>query len=147
MWETHKGEKYVIKVPLVNAIDVLPSSRVDQPYIDEMLQTQEIQFALKPLLDAMNVKLSTFLFASSSVSCTNFEEGVHPDDWNDDQHDRFVSVVNGVRSYISKRRFSDDNLFHRVKADVGDGEKLSHPNENVIIDATGTIVWIDPFVT
>lgn len=147
IWETHKGVRYVIKVPLANSVDILPALRVDQPYIDEMLQTQEIQTALKPLLDAKNVKLSTFLFASSSVSCTKFEEGEHPDDWNDDQHERFSSVINGVRSYISKRRHSDDSLFYNVIVDAGDGEKLSHPSDNVIIDASGSIVWIDPFVT
>ena len=121
IWKTPNGEKYVIKVPTVDVLDVLPSSRVDQPYIDEMLQTQEVQLALNPLLEEMNVRLSTFLFASSSVSCTKFEKGEHPDDWNDDQHKRFVSVVNGVRSYISKRH-SDDGLFYKVIADAGDGE-------------------------
>lgn len=147
LWERPSGEKYIIKVPRVAPRDVPPTTRLDQPYLDEMLQTQEIAESLRPLSDKKKVRLSTFLFASSSVSCTKFVEGRHPIVWIGDQHERFIAFAKGVRRYISNKRHSDDGLFLMVKVDLGGDEDEASPNNNIIIGADGVMTWIDPFVT
>lgn len=111
-----------------------------QPYMNEMLQIQEMKAELGPLLAKYNVTLPEHLFASGSVSCVRFEEG---DEAREDillrlyNEKLFFKVQDFVRE---KAKMSP--LWENVRVDFISDDHLR--TQNFIKRPDGTLAWIDP---
>ncbi|MBP6884080.1 MAG: hypothetical protein KBC06_02515 [Candidatus Pacebacteria bacterium] len=130
------GKKYAIKTHHTPRVELL-----DQPYINEMLQTQSMAVDLKEKLAALKVRFSTFLFASGQVSCTLYEEGHRPDE---NASATLAALVDIAEEYTFER--SEDPLWHNINID---GLDLSFSTDtdgrNFKQKPDGSLVWVDPF--
>ncbi|MBY0376687.1 hypothetical protein K2P96_01810 [Patescibacteria group bacterium] len=138
------GEMYAIKTHAPKRDDV---SEIHQPYINEMLQTQAVSEDLRDQLASLNVRLSTFLFASGQVSCTKFE---HDDPRMHGKGDLELleKLDNIMRPYIHQQQDIGNNLWENTGIDIPrDFESRSATMiNNFRINRDGVRVWIDPFV-
>jgi hypothetical protein len=132
-------KKYAIKIHLTEITE--GNRKIDQPYINEMLQTQAVATDLKSDLEKISVKMSSFLFASGQVSCTEYEEeeGNRPM-LTYEFLDRLHFIVG---KYLNKKQQKEgDPLWDNIKLDFnGNIEEMAR---NFITKKDGA-VWIDPF--
>ena len=144
LWETSTGGKYILKVPHPKPELIWGIYRVDQPYINEMLITQELAKILQEQSRLSGVTLSTFLFASPTVSCTKFEEGEHPVNW---LHlgKKMKPFSDALRHQVASLKDSGNRLYRDIEADI-DNEPDLPSVRNVILKPDGSMVWIDPVI-
>ncbi len=118
---------------------------IHQPYINEMLQTQELAESLKDEFSRLKVKMNTFIFASGQVSCTLYEE----DDKNYDalSRERLDNIKSVALGHILEQRYEGNPLWDNVDIDLPPPPKgaITALN-NFRTRKDGTLVWIDPFV-
>ncbi|MDP2671204.1 MAG: hypothetical protein Q8P13_01955 [bacterium] len=135
-----KGEKYILKTHRVSAPHYQDAR---QPYINEMLQTQEMAADLKEDFEKLNMRMPDFLFASGQVSLVRFEEGNIPEDslLDTERFKQFAAIAN---RYLSTKE--DQDLWKKIWADDLD-EVLVHETKksNFVETEDGSLVWIDPF--
>jgi hypothetical protein len=136
-------QKYAIKVHLSETAE--GHRKIDQPYINEMLQTQAVAADLKNDLERLGIKMSSFLFASGQVSCTKYEE-------EGDRSNVVVRVVvekitelfNLVDRYINGKKKERNPLWNHIEIDFHMNPETMF--RNFIFKKDGSIVWIDPFL-
>ena len=138
------GEQYAIKT---HAPYMANRKEIHQPYMNEMLQTQELGEYLNKECPELRVKMSSFLFASGQVSCTKFEENTGDESMLD--VDRLKKLQFNSEFYIdNQRRNLKNELWDNVEVDLFIGGPLGYLNmfTNFIKKSDGSIVWIDPFI-
>ena len=130
--------KYVIQT---NTSHKAKFTNYSQPYINEMLQTQELQAQLKKDLEEAEVELSHFLFATPYVSCTKYMPGSESITRKD-----LTPVYNVLRkavNYVSSKHDADDPLWKNVGIDINPGlDQL--PGKNML-QREDKLIWLDPF--
>lgn len=120
------ADKYVIKT-------ANHGNSLAQPYINEMLQTQELAHDMQKEFLAAGVELPRYLFATGQVSCTEFVEGTTP---NPDQAHRATGELHAqVNRYIRRQPRS---LWRGIASDMAN-------RYNYIRRPNGSLVCIDPF--
>jgi hypothetical protein len=142
---TINGKKYAIKTH-TSPIAGIPEAH--QPYINEMLQTQNLGEYLERECPDLRVKMSSFLFASGQVSCTKFED----DDKNYDALNMTMlkQLQFNAAFYIdAQKRHYRNKLWENVDLDfppVGTPKLAVTALNNFRTKSDGTIIWIDPFI-
>lgn len=139
-------EKYAIKI---HAPARDGKADLHQPYINEMLQTQELAETLKSELSDMNISMSEFLFASGQVSCTRYEEKGNREYTSIDLENIRQLKALTLAHIIDKSYPKMDSLWQNIKIDLPVDNKLQFlvtVSRNFRIKQDGTIVWIDPFI-
>lgn len=139
--ETKEG-KYIIKTKLNASGLLFPRMEIDQPYVDEMSQTQSIAEDLKDELLKLKVKMPKFLFASGQISCTLFEE--EEKNMSALTKERVDKLFYLVSRYIETKKKEQDPLWKNIEVDNhGNEETIAR---NFVTKKNGTIIWIDPFL-
>ena len=128
--------RYVVKVPNTDS-----SENVDQPYVYEMLQTQQISRDLGRMMWVRGLSLNRFLLASGQVAIIRYEEGVQPDRGAIEERAR--PLKEAIDSYISFQQTMGNSLWKNIKTDFEDRGVLRLDNFKAKPD--GEIVWVDPF--
>lgn len=120
------GGKYVIKT-------ANQSNDLAQPYINEMLQTQQLAHDLGKDFAAAGVELPRYLFATGQISCTEFVEGTTP------SRDEVDSATEDLRTQVSRYiRRQPRSLWSGITSD------MLNPY-NYIRRPNGSLVCVDPF--
>ena len=117
--------------------------RIDQPYLNEMLQTQSFAKDLVDELRKLHVQMPVFLFASGQVSCTKFYlDSYQRIEENERQNLRELWDI--AQSYIFEQQHQGNHLWEGVELDNPSNYRIA--DRNFIKTEDGTLVWIDPFV-
>ncbi|MFA6016709.1 MAG: hypothetical protein WC744_01320 [Patescibacteria group bacterium] len=129
------SQKYISKTKRPSSKKEEFLSNVNQPYINEMLQTQNLEFDLREELKQFNINLPDYLFASGQVSLVKFEEG--KECYLPSIYDVIRGLEQVVRNYILKQRKSNNKLWNGIVVDSR--------FDNFLEKGDGKIIWIDPF--
>ena len=114
----------------------------NQPYINEMLQTQAIARDLEVELKELKIELSNFLFTSGQVSCTQYEE--EENNYSNFTIPRLTKFFSLISKYIKTKQQQNDPLWKNVVVDSkGNLEDIAR---NFRTKKDGTIVCIDPLI-
>ena len=132
-------EKYAIKTHVTHN---LIRKKIDQPYVNEMLQTQSISQDLKSELEDLNIRMSSFIFASGQVSCTKYEE--KSGDYSKITSFRLTKFFNLLSSYIKKKQKERDPLWQNIIVDSNGN--LETILRNFIVERDEEMVCVDPFI-
>lgn len=141
------GDRYVVKVKKGKTSDNSVKHNYTQPYINEMLQLQEMGAELRELMDKNNVVLPEFLFVSSEVSCVKFEEGKMIV-----QYGVYAGIINRLDSngfsekvieYV-KEKNRKESLWSNIQIDTRKRGKLKY--DNFILRDDHKLAWIDPLL-
>jgi hypothetical protein len=121
--------------------------RPEQPYVNEMLQTQSLATDLKQEFEGLGVELPTFLFASGQIAVREFVEGEMP---RLREYEKLGQTLEPtVSDYIEKQKNENNMLWNNVNLDMFvylPGRKLYDlNNDNWIKKQDGKLVSIDPF--
>lgn len=127
-------DKYVLKTRR-------PGADADQPYVNEMLQVQEIQAELGDVFRFAGVVLPEFLFASGQIACRKYVEGKPPS-----LHELRLQIGSfnpKVEEYLRIQRWAKNPLWKNVHTDLFGHNGLR--TNNFIREPQGKLHWIDPF--
>lgn len=136
------SEKFLIKKTTTDN-----RQKVNQPYINEMLQSQALATDLKSEFDEVRAEMPKFLFATGQVACRKFEEGTEI------EYNEFDSGIQKlapkITQYIKEQQQKGVTLWNNIKQDI----YTSFPPHSTIIPqlnswikkADGKFVCIDPF--
>lgn len=142
-----KGDRYIIKVKRGDISDDALREHYAQPYINEMLQLQEMRTDLHDLMEQNHVSLPEFLFTSSEVSCVKFEEGkmvLQHGDYGELIHQLDRKGFNKkVVEYVGEKRRTEP-LWSNIIVDREKNDQLKY--DNFIFKPDGHLVWIDPLL-
>ncbi len=133
-------ESYVVKI---NAATHIGMARVDQPYINEMLQCQALAQDLQEELAAAGISLPTFMFASGKVSCTEFIAGHQPTEAELMIALRKNNLLRKLTAYLMKKHRTDP-LWKSIEFDLVNSLNDRLKTDNFIKRDDGDLVWIDP---
>jgi hypothetical protein len=115
-----------------------------QPYSMELQQINAVAVELKQQLQAINVRMPTYLLATNQVGLREFVEGDSP------TYQQLLPISNSLADlftrYIRRKKESDDALWKGIHYDIGDEVSGVLKTENFIVDKQGVIVFIDPFI-
>ncbi|MGE5041376.1 MAG: hypothetical protein ACM3IJ_00545 [Candidatus Levyibacteriota bacterium] len=147
MLETPTG-RYVVKKGRESKTEQPSVLNRRQPYINEMLQIQELSEDLRKEIAKKGIFFPTFLFASSHVSCEAYEEGVPVT--SDQQAESIKAFAALVNKTVQKKNSLP--LWRNIEADVikkvtpyGD-KTYEVPLNDLVKRQDGTIVWLDPLM-
>lgn len=137
------GQKYAIKTHVPKKKN--RENDINQPYINEMLQTQSLATDLKIEFNRLKVQMPVYLFASGQVSCACYEEDAKNYGALDKIKIEELKLI--VLDYILEKRLKNDPLWQNIDVDLpADRFKLGLTVlRNFRTKPDGTIVWIDPF--
>lgn len=112
-----------------------------QPYLNELLQIQEISFDMKSDFAKVGIRLPTVYFSSNGISLVKFagDEHLLPDA----EPDGLYELVDNVGKYISQKA-QTNGLWKNIRIDAYDAEGALRWN-NFVKDKQGNITWVDPF--
>ncbi|PIP74568.1 MAG: hypothetical protein CO135_01110 [Candidatus Levybacteria bacterium CG_4_9_14_3_um_filter_35_16] len=113
---------------------------VVQPYFNEMLQVQAIDYDLGDNLAKLGIFMPTFLFATGQVCGVKFEEGDRPNSGKIKV--RTLAALDMVKTYIDEQNSLKNSLWDNIGVD---GYRSIKPI-NLIEKNDGSLVWIDPLM-
>lgn len=121
--------------------------RAYQPFINEMLQIQDLQkkFAKELLRKDVNVVLPTYFFASGFLVCKSYEPGEPPSPTPEilERIDKALSIV---MEYVWEQTEVKGSVWGNVHFDTHDwivGKTIR--TDNFILRPDNKLAWIDPF--
>ncbi len=118
-----------------------------QPFINEMLQVQEVQkkFGEELLREDVNVILPTYFFASGFLLCKTYESG-KPASPEPKILERIDKALYIVMEYVWKQTEVKGSLWENVHFDTQDwitGTMVR--TNNFILRPDNKLAWVDPF--
>lgn len=131
------GNKYAVKTKSSKYINFPDPS---QPYINEMLQMQDMTENLKEEFAKLSIRLPSFLFASGQVGCAEFVEGEKPT--AEDFANKSEQLRTLVKDYLGKKKLDGDPLWENISSDLFVFSKIK--TLNFVKEKDGTLVWVDP---
>lgn len=130
-------KKYIVKTHIDSHDEYLLGDRF-QPYINEMLQIQNIGTDLKDKLRKLKVKFPNFLLASGQACLVEFEEGEKSHTPNNmDSFRRFQSILRLIGEYVNDQISINNPLWKNIQ--------VEDKYDDFIERKDSTLVFIDPF--
>ena len=134
-----QGQPYVVKTHAPQQGFSDPS----QPFINEMMQMQELQKQFGDSFKQHGLELPTCLFASGQMACREFVAGERPREQEVNKHFP-PDLRSKIEKFISEKKKSKDPLWKNIEMDIYfDGHSLKC--SNFILKKDEKMVWIDPF--
>ncbi len=122
-------EEYVVRTPRFP----MGQDKFPQPYINEMLQIQDLSMALNEQLVQLGITLPTYLLATGQVSIVTY---LKPRGRFEQPPKIWRRAIDLVTRYVSDQRNSGDVLWQDVHCDI-------NPKDFVPLIG-GTVGWVDP---
>jgi hypothetical protein len=135
-----EGNNYVVQTLLSRKATYTSYS---QPYVNEMLQTQELEKALHEDLSAAEIDMPQFLFATGFVSCTKyFENGEPATNYNlsEKKVKSTLKIFKKARDFAEKKGREHNPLWENIDIDAFTN---TLPGDNVL-KVGSRLAWIDP---
>jgi hypothetical protein len=130
-------DKYIIKTQQ-------PYTDIDQPYVNEMLQTQTVAAEFNRYLTDFQFGFQRFLFASSFISCTAYEPGCYPTE-QELETPQVAMMCSMVEQYVNQKQLEADPLWKNIIVDYQYYDIEGWRINNFIQRPDGYTIWIDPF--